>query len=342
MAAVASPVIPVSQSTSAPTTVSVIICAYTNERWRDILSGVDSLARQTHPPDQIVLVVDHNDNLLQKAADHFAGEAGPVAGAAPAPAVHVLVVANHLARGLSGARNSGVSWCDHEVVAFLDDDAAVGDPYWIATMLEDYQDSDVAGVGGGATPNWEGSEPPEWFPDEFGWVIGCSYTGLPTEVEQVRNFIGCNMSFRREVFNEIGGFTDGIGRVGKKPVSCVETEYCVRLRHRWPLARLVFDPDLDVRHRVSPDRREFRYFRNRCWSEGLSKAVVARNMGAGNGLASERTTTTTTVVTLGVLRGIGDGLRGRWVGFQRAGAIVLGLAWTTAGYIRGRLARTTR
>ena len=331
--ALASPISPIFESgpepTGVPTTISVIVCAYTNERWRDILRGVDSLTRQTHPPEQIVLVIDHNDNLLEKAADHFAD-----------PDQNVLVVSNHLARGLSGARNSGVSWCDYEVVAFLDDDAAAGDPYWIATMLEDYRDPDVAGVGGGATPNWDGSERPEWFPDEFGWVIGCSYIGLPTEIGEVRNFIGCNMSIRREVFHEIGGFTDGIGRVGKKPVGCEETEYCIRLRQRWPLARLVFDPDLDVHHRVSPDRREFSYFRTRCWSEGLSKAVVARNVGAADGLASERTYTTR-VLPLGVLRGIGQGLRGRWAGFQRAGAIVLGLAWTTAGYIRGRLARTT-
>ena len=48
------------------------------------------------------------------------------------------------------------------------------------------------------------------------------------------------------------------GRGGKKPVGCEETEYCLRLRQRFGSARLVFDPDLDVFHRVSPDQRAFK------------------------------------------------------------------------------------
>ena len=325
-----------------PASVSVIICAYTDERWDDIVNGVASLQGQTQPPDQVVLVIDHNDDLLERAADFFADNFfadGHSVTASSSP-LSIAVVANTLQRGLSGARNTGVSWCDGDVVAFLDDDARAGDPYWVATMLEDYDDPNVAGVGGGATPNWDGLEPPVWFPPEFGWVIGCSYTGLPTEASEIRNFIGCNMSFRREVFEEIGGFCDGIGRVGKKPVGCEETEYCIRLRQRYPAARLVFDPDLDVFHRVSPDRRAFAYFRARCWSEGLSKAVVARRVGSGDGLASERAYSTK-VLPMGFVRGLADGLGGRRAGFQRAGAIIVGLLWTTAGYARGRIARST-
>lgn len=314
-----------------PTTVSVIICAYTDERWHDIVRGIDSLWDQTHQPRQVVVVIDHNDDLLQRAADEFSAACGPM---------RIDVVANTMTRGLSGARNTGVTWCDGDIVAFLDDDARAGDDGWIAAMVAAYEDPDVAGVGGGATPNWDGVEQPAWFPAEFGWVIGCSYVGMPTEAEDVRNFIGCNMSFRREVFERIGFFTDGIGRVGKKPVGCEETEYCIRLHQQYPEARTVFDPRLDVFHRVSPDRRAFAYFRSRCWSEGLSKAIVARNVGATDGLESERSYATK-VLPLGVLRGIGDGLRGRVSGFQRAAAIVIGLAWTAAGYGRGRLARHT-
>jgi GT2 family glycosyltransferase len=297
----------------------------------DIVSGIESLETQTRRPNQIVLVIDHNDELLERTADFMAARHS---------SIQINVVSNTLKHGLSGARNTGVSWCDGDVVAFLDDDARAGDVYWIATMMEDYADPQVAGVGGGATPNWDGLKPPAWFPKEFGWVIGCSCTGLPTDAEEVRNFIGCNVSFRREVFDEIGGFSDGRGRGGKKPVGCEETEYCMRLRQRFGSARLVFDPNLDVFHRVSPDRREFKYFRLRCWSEGLSKAVVARRGVAQDSLASERTCTTK-VLPLGVLRGLGDGMRGRVSGFQRAGVIVVGFLWTAAGYTRGRIARST-
>ena len=63
----------------APTTISVIICAYTDERWDDIARGIESLRTQTLVPEQIVLVIDHNDELLEQAADAFAsnGDDGP-------------------------------------------------------------------------------------------------------------------------------------------------------------------------------------------------------------------------------------------------------------------------
>ena len=42
--------------------------------------------------------------------------------------------------------------------------------------------------------------------------------------------MGCNMSFRREVFERIGGFAEEIGRIGKNPLGCEETELCIRAR----------------------------------------------------------------------------------------------------------------
>ena len=61
-------------------------------------------------------------------------------------------------------------------------------------------------------------------PREFNWVVGCTHRGMPSTTAPVRNLIGCNMSFRREVFSRIGGFRDQIGRVGARPSGCDETE----------------------------------------------------------------------------------------------------------------------
>ncbi len=332
MAAVTTPLIQDHASAHCPATVSVIVCAHAEERWDDIARAITSLAQQSHAPDQVVLVIDHNDDLLERAANTYSGRFGE------SRQLRIDVVTNTDKQGLAGARDSGVVWCDGDVVAFLDNDASVANPNWIAMMLAAYVDSDVAGVGGGAMPIWSGTEQPEWFPSEFGWVVGCSYLGLPSEPAEVRNLIGCNMSFRREVFETIGGFSVGAERPERSPVRGRETEYCIRLHQRFPEARLVFDPRLDVVHRVSPDRREFRYFRSRCWAQGVAKALVARNVGSHDGLAAERTYARK-VLPMGVARGIGEGLRGQSSGFRRAGAIVLGLMWATAGYARGRVAR---
>ncbi len=165
----------------------------------------------------------------------------------------------------------------------------------------------VIGVGGAIEPVWlEGR--PAWFPEEFDWVVGCTYHGMPQTQTGVRNLIGCNMSFRREVFGLVGGFRDGIGRVGTRPVGCEETEICIRINHRWPNRKLLYDPQARVNHRVPPNRATWHYFRTRCFSEGLSKSLVTQYVGSKDGLASERTYTFHTLPR-GVLRGAADAFR---------------------------------
>src|SRR6266511_2108690 len=163
--------------------ISVVICAYTDRRWDDIVAAVASIRGQTRPPSRTILVVDHNLPLLERTQVAFPD---------------LQVVPNTGRRGLSGARNTGVSQAIGDVVAFLDDDARA-EPDWLERRA--------------ATPVWP-SQRPRWLPPEFDWVVGCSFVGMPNASTPVRNLIGANMSFRREVFGTIGGFTDGLGRVG--------------------------------------------------------------------------------------------------------------------------------
>ena len=299
-------------------TVSVIICTYTMERWYDVLGAVESVRAQTVPASEIILVVDHNDDLADTARMAFPD---------------VRVVANAETRGLSGARNTGVRMAGGDIVAFLDDDAAAS-PTWLQSLLAHYDDPDVHGVGGSASAVWTGGPRPRWLPAEFDWVVGCTYAGQPTRTATVRNLIGCNMSFRREVFVRVGGFSPAIGRVGKRPLGGEETELCIRVGQAMPGARIVYDPALNVRHRVSPDRRGFRYFRSRCYSEGLSKAMVSDLVGADSGLAAERSYVTR-VLPRGFLLALLQVLLLRPFAAGRAFAIVFGLLATALGYVRG-------
>jgi GT2 family glycosyltransferase len=187
-------------------------------------------------------------------------------------------------------------------------------------------------VGGTVYPAWVGA-PPSWFPDAFLWVVGCSYEGLPTHTGPIRNPIGANMAFRREVFAEVGGFTEGLGRVGRLPLGCEETELCIRASQRWPHRRHVYEPAAVVRHRVPAGRGQWRYFAHRCLAEGVSKARVSRLVGATAGLASERAYTTQ-ILPRAAARALRKGRA------AEGGAIIAGLTVTAAGYlsdqVRGR------
>jgi glycosyltransferase involved in cell wall biosynthesis len=304
--------------------VSVVICVYTEDRWEDILAAVSSVRAQSRPPLETLLVVDHNTALLDRLSSQYKD------------ADDVRVLANAGPRGLSAGRNTGIAASRGEVVAFLDDDA-VAERDWLRRFAEAYADPRVMAVGGRTVPVWASGRRPAWFPEEFDWVVGCTYKGLPPGRVRVRNVLGGNASFRRSAFDAAGGFATGIGRDGdKRPLGCEETELCIRLTRARPEAILLIDDRAVIHHRVPGAREHFRYFRTRTFAEGLSKALVARSVGADKGLESERRYTTR-VLPAGVARGLRDALLARTGGAGRAGAIVAGVLTAAGGYAVGSL-----
>jgi glucosyl-dolichyl phosphate glucuronosyltransferase len=314
-------------------TASVVICVYTEKRWDDIVAAVGSVAAQDVAPAETLVIVDHNPALLSRALQEF----GPRG---------VRVLSNAHKQGLSGARNTAIAEATGDVVVFLDDDAQAR-PGWLAALLAPYADPTVAAVGGVAHPRWPVNRPrvlPGAAPydpnatGELDWIVGCTYTGQPVRQAEVRNLMGCNMSFRREVFTRVGGFAEDIGRIGKNPLGCEETELCIRARQAYQRAgekiRIVFEPDAVVDHRVSADRVEWAYLRRRSWAEGLSKAAVSQLVGSDDALSTERSYVAKVLPTA-VLRELREGR------VSSAAAVVTALACTTAGYVRGKLPGAT-
>lgn len=310
----------------SPPSLAVVICSYTERRWRDLLAAVESVELQRMPPRRTIVVVDDDPALYARVREGVP---------------EVTAVLKRGGQGLSAARNAGVAVTTEDVVAFLDDDA-VAHPSWLARLAEHYADPDVLGVGGAVQPDFAAGRP-AWFPREFDWVVGCSYRGLPIELAPVRNFIGANMSFRRHVFDAVGGFDGAVGRVGTSPTGCDETELCIRILERLPRGRLLYDPLAIVRHRVPQVRARWPYFWRRCWAEGRSKAIVARAHPGPRALSSERAYTFA-VLPGAFARSLAEAAAGRdGAALVRAGAIAGGLTATTAGYIArgGRIERGT-
>jgi GT2 family glycosyltransferase len=297
--------------------VSVIICTYTDNRWADLTRSLQSVRDQTEAPLEIILVVDYRPELLRRALAEFPD---------------LVVLPNRLERGLAGGRNTGASGAQGDIVAFLDDDA-VADPEWIARLVDGYTDPNVLGVGGLVRPEWDSGRP-DWFRPELDWVVGCSYRGMATQTGPVRDFVGANMSFRREVLAELHGFSTRLGRVGTSPLGCAETELCLRARERYPDGILLYEPAASVSHRVRAKRAAWGYLCSRCYAEGLSKAKVARLAGAQQALAAERSYLRSTIP-----RGVGSSLvraaRGQLSGLTAALALLLAVAATATGYVVG-------
>jgi glycosyltransferase involved in cell wall biosynthesis len=127
--------------------ISVVICAYTEERWEALLAAVASVHAQRLPPREIIVVIDHNSALLERVRAHISG---------------VTAIENHEPRGLSGARNSGIAASQGSVIAFMDEDAIAATD-WLERLAAPYADERVLGVGGAIEPLWLSGRP-GWFP----------------------------------------------------------------------------------------------------------------------------------------------------------------------------------
>jgi GT2 family glycosyltransferase len=299
--------------------VSVVICSYSEERWSVLCRAVSSVLAQTHSSVDLVLVVDHNRALLERVGAQWP---------------HLRVVENLGEPGLASARNTGVSNARGDIVAFLDDDA-IAEPAWLERLVAEYSDPAVMAAGGSIDPVWP-ERRPWWFPTEFDWVVGCTYRGMPVGNSDVRNLIGANMSFRRDVLLTIGGFRADLGRVGNYPAGCEETELCMRASSSLPDRIIRYVPAARVDHVVSDERTRWRYYRARCFAEGRSKAIVAALPTSPRGLDTELDYSLSTLPR-GVAKGVGDVIvRGDMGGGGRVVAIVGGLAATTAGFLLGR------
>ena len=133
---------PANDDTHDPESVTVVVCAYTLDRWTDLRDGVLEAARQLRESGRkgrVLVVVDHNDELLTRSAEL----AGPF----------VDVIANARRRGLSGGRNTAIGLVDTDVIVFLDDDATP-EPGWLDHLLAPFEDREVLITGGAATPRW--------------------------------------------------------------------------------------------------------------------------------------------------------------------------------------------
>lgn len=303
---------------------SVVICTYTDERWDDLVAAIGSVRAQRPTVPELIVVVDHAPTLEARLRLAYPTSQYP----------GIQVMPNAGRQGLSGGRNTGVAAATGEIVVFFDDDATAGID-WIVHLLAPFADPDVWVTGGLASPRFDEGRP-DWFPPEFDWVVGCTYEGHPVNGE-LRNPIGCNMAFRRAAFDGIDGFREDMGRSGTLPLGCEETELCIRLRQADPSRRIVLAPGAPVTQRVPRQRATVGYFLSRCFSEGLSKAQVSRRVGSDSGLQSERSYTSRTLPSA-VVRNLGGTVRRRSsAGLCRSAMIVVGLAFTLAGYVRGTL-----
>jgi len=294
--------------------VSAVIACYTEERLPSIRAALNSVAAQSLRARLVIVAVDNNRPLAEVLADEF-------------PWAHVLL---HVGmRGASATRNCGVESVCTTYTAFLDDDE-IADPDWLRELIRPFSERDVVGTGGRYEASWS-TPKPSWFPDEFAWAVGASYTGLPRVTSEIRNVWSGNMAVRTEAFRRVGGFRTEFGKRGAVPQP-EDTDLCIRMAAEaggvW-----MYVPSAVIFHDVPSSRASLRFFTSRCYAEGSGKALMRRHLKSRSVVATERSYARTVVIAAcrrlvaprrkSVLQGL---------------VMLVGLASAGTGYLGGMLA----
>jgi len=209
---------------------SVIICTY--ERYKDLIESIKSVLKQKFSSYEIIVVVPVHDKITISLLQKFP---------------NVKIVLQEHGKGLSYARNLGISIAKGKYIAFLDDDAEA-DPPWLQNLFRCYNDKKIGAVGGIViSPNLTDVQFKNGAVNRFADVK----TSLPYSHEEYNtpngewfNYIqGTNISFRRDLLVDLGGFNPAYR------FYLDEADLCVRLIKKG--FKIVHANDAVVIHKMS-------------------------------------------------------------------------------------------
>lgn len=240
--------------------ISVIVCSY--NRCRSLSKTLASLM-ETRVPSALsweLIVVDNNstDDTKQVVAD-FARRA----------AFDVRYVFEGK-QGLSHARNRGVEEARGDIIAFTDDDVIV-ERDWLGNMTKAFADYDAASVGGKILPLWENPPPPWLTHDLYNCLALLDYGDSPLFLDSPW-LCGANFAVKAFAFQKYGAFNGALGRVPGKLSGAEETEFFRRLLSGGE--RLLYHPDVRVRHLVPESRLTRAYLRKWSVDQGVSNGIA--------------------------------------------------------------------
>ncbi len=201
--------------------ISVVVCSYNREKY--IADAIETLVNQTLSADLYeVLIIDNNskDRTAQIALEWIEKHKD----------THQIFYFKETNQGLCFARNRGIQEARGQFICYMDDDG-IADPNFLEVQYNFLKENpDAIGLGGKIIPRYIHGKP--------AWIDGI-LEGLVSKVDHGNNNfqysgrkypVGCNMTYRKDVLEEIGLFDTSIGQVGDNLVRGDETELFERIK----------------------------------------------------------------------------------------------------------------
>lgn len=223
--------------------VSLYIPCYNVEKY--IGKCLEAVLKQRYPIDEVLVIDDGSTDATVEIASKYP----------------VKIIRHSTNRGLAAARNTAIKAARSEFIASLDADC-IPQPTWLEKLMENFSDSEVAGVGGNLVEKYV--DPPDKWRS-----IHLKQKG--EEQKSVNSLAGDNCVFRRSVLKEVGPYNE------KYKTNFEDHDICRRIRKRGYL--LIYTPRAVVTHLCKDTIssvlvRAWRYnFAYRLVVDGFSKVI---------------------------------------------------------------------
>lgn len=253
------------------TTISAIVC--THNRYNVLGECIDALLRQDIEASRYeIIVVDNSPDKARSDEWRSKYEREP----------RVKYLYEPIP-GLSRARNIGSREAAHSIIAYIDDDA-IANPQWAMSIVDafDYFGPDTAVVGGRIIAGWPNARP-EWLDDRMLPAIAVIDWGGDLRIAEKNEWLaGANISFRKNILEQLGGFPEAKGRVGSILISNEEIKMLNEIRALGK--HIIYSPKTVVKHMIDPKRLSQSWFRERYAWQAVSDFFMDQSKTAAYGL----------------------------------------------------------
>jgi GT2 family glycosyltransferase len=215
------------------------------------------LSAQSRKPEQVIVVDSSPDNRTTTICNNFNDSFRSF-----------VYLTNKTGIGrMTTSRNIALPHCNGEIISFIDDDAYAL-PEWADSVLSTFADQSVSAVAGHVVGDMSDSDSPIGVIDANGNVIG-NFGKLIEKPIEVEHAMGCNMSFRSSVLDELKGF-----RTDYPGISGIREDTDVFLRLKSQGNKIIFQPKASVRHIGAPQMKGRRFDLTYTYSAARNHTVL--------------------------------------------------------------------
>ncbi len=241
---------------------SVVVCTY--NRCESLAETLEAVAAQRVPSGfrwELIVVDNNSRDATKQTVQNFLA-------AQPDLTVRYAFEGR---QGLSNARNHGIGLAQGEFVVFTDDDVLPA-PDWLVQLVSSMRQYGCTAAGGYIEPLWL-AERPHWLTERFyGFLALRTDLDGPKEVHLEEQMpFGASLAIAKSVFEKLGVFDPRLGRNGQVLAGGEEIDVLMRVVASG--GRVMYFPDVRVRHKVEAFRLTKRYFRRWRYQCSLNEAV---------------------------------------------------------------------